>query len=104
MSTDSATCDFTTRIGDNNFQTSINIYPNPCSDYFVITIPENSELNHQVLTIQLRNVFGQQIFNKKTFSDNPKIRIATDEIPKGTYLLQIEAESQNILNKLIIVN
>lgn len=103
VSPDSSTCGFTTKINLYNIETDVNIYPNPCSDYFEIMLPENFILKHKVLTIHLINTCGQEFFNTAIKGSN-KIRVATREIPRGTYLLKIEMENQNILNKVIIVN
>jgi len=103
VSTDSVTCDFVANISTNDRLPNITIYPNPCTDYFEVTIPEGSTFCNKESTIRLLNMFGKQILSE-AISNNSKTSIYTDGISKGTYLVQFVSEQQPILSKIITIN
>jgi|GEM_PF-2638632 len=80
----------------NNQNTKeINIYPNPSSNY--INISSQQQINKYALY----DINGKLIFNKNA-NAKLKIKIATNSIKNGIYLLEIQLENKKIRKKVII--
>ena len=77
----------------------LKIYPNPCKGE-KITLELKS---HQIAEIQLTNITGKQVFNKKfNFAENKK-QIQLNNIPNGIYLLKVKStDNKTVVKKFII--
>ena len=77
----------------------LKIYPNPCKGDKV-TVEFKS---HQIAEIQLTNITGKQVFNKKfNFTEN-KIQLQLNDIPNGMYLLKVKSvDNKTVVKKFII--
>ncbi len=72
---------------DEDFKQTINIYPNPFSEYIEIEIPDKTYINN----ICVQNIQGQTIYNN-TFT--PQINLSG--LPSGIYFVNIENKQGNI--------
>ena len=77
----------------------LKIYPNPCKGDKV-TVEFKS---HQIAEIQLTNITGKQVFNKKfNFTEN-KIQLQLNDIPNGMYLLKVKSvDNKTVVKKFIV--
>ena len=76
----------------------INVYPQPATDW--IQISTNSPIEtHQV---QLLNSFGQVISVNTTTMDAATLRIDTQQLPGGMYIVHLENGAQQISKKVLI--
>lgn len=66
--------------------TKIQIYPNPASDYFKISNPENLE------SIIVYNLLGRSV---KSFKDFDQKSYAISDLQDGVYLLQLNSKDQS---------
>lgn len=80
----------------NNQNTKeINIYPNPSSNY--INISSQQQINNYALY----DINGKLILNKKV-NAKLEIKIPTNSIKKGLYILEIQSMNKTIRKKVII--
>ncbi len=81
-------------IENNSF---VNVFPNPTNGLINIDIKNiaDSELS-------LYSLSGQQMFAKSISTANTVQQIDMSYLPKGTYILQIKNEKNNIIKKLVI--
>lgn len=77
---------------DNHF----NIYPNPTSGVFYIDF----EKHLTNLSIEIFNLLGEKIYTLSNTST--PIKIALFDIPKGIYLVKIEAENKVYTQKIVV--
>lgn len=84
--------DFDVNIKENNF-TSLNIYPNPASDYINISSQNTIE------NINIYNIDGKKIDNIKTNKTNNIIDISN--LQQGIYILETISENQVEKSKFI---
>ena len=75
-----------------NKEIKLSVFPNPTSDYFIISGTNESG------NLELVNVAGQTIL-KKEFSPNQHIAI---DVTAGIYFLKISVEGKELLKKLIV--
>ena len=75
-----------------NKEIKLSVFPNPTSDYFIISGTNESG------NLELVNVAGQTIL-KKDFAPNQHITI---DVPAGIYFVKISVEGKEILKKLIV--
>jgi len=78
-----------------NDNSSLNIYPNPASDQFVITSEEN------FLSITIYNLMGEQIEN--VIPTTNIVIVNTTEYPNGIYLVEAVYENGSTVNSKITV-
>ena len=87
-------------IGDTDFSSNVNIYPNPASDFI------NIELNTEDIVlsrITMYDLTGKVVFENKTNSELAnKITINTENIKTGTYIIQMVNEKEIYNQKVII--
>lgn len=81
-----------------DMKNSINIYPQPASNYFDIKISPMSNSN----LVQLFDISGKEIFSNQ-IEDITPIRISTSNIKSGIYFLKVSNNSINITKKIIII-
>ncbi len=74
---------------------NISIYPNPASDYFTISTANNAEK-----TISVRNVNGQLV--KTISSTDVELRVNTEALASGVYMLNISTADYSVTRKLVI--
>ena len=82
---------------------TVTVYPNPATDWFVISF-ENEELNQ--LTISLFDLQGKlvkQLLNEPMKRGDFKFSFGTNQLAKGTYVLQIQSGNKNLKNEKIII-
>lgn len=89
-------------VGINEVKTNIllDVYPNPTSDFVVVTFQAN-ELN---TTMNLIDLTGKKVFSKNTsnLSGLVQEKINISEIPSGIYLVTINSGNSIRTQKLII--
>ncbi len=78
---------------DNN---KLIIFPNPASDYF--TIGNQDIINNPLSEIQIYNVFGQMVTTQK----GPGLRIKTNTLPQGIYIVRVLSDNKQYSSKLFI--
>ncbi len=77
----------------------LKVYPNPCKGEKV-TIDFNT---HQIAEIQLTNITGKQVFNKKFDFSESKKQVQLNDIPNGMYLLKVKSvDNKTVVKKFII--
>lgn len=88
---------FSGDLGQTQFeaQNSISVYPNPVSDYFLITSPKL-----QIDKLEIYNVLGQLVKTQKLIQTNNEINI--QEFPKGAYYLRIYNQGKFLKTNKII--
>lgn len=74
---------------------NISIFPNPASTHFTIGTENNAEK-----TIEVRNVSGQVVFVKS--STDLELRISTETMAAGVYMINIKTADYNVTRKLVI--
>jgi hypothetical protein len=78
----------------------INIYPNPFQNYFrILNIPLNTKTN-----ISLISSYGQIIFNQDLGSSISELKLETEYLQTGFYVLTIRTSDNKIIRKKIIKN
>ncbi len=88
--------DIFTAAGVLNPETSIRIFPNPATDWIMITrIPENSK------EIMLIDVLGNEVI-KRILTNERSLLIQCNAISKGLYLVQITTAAGIISKKVVI--
>ena len=78
---------------------SIKIYPNPATSEFTISQNLSSEG-----TVQLFDISGKRIKDlfSGNFSSNKNIKVKTDGLATGIYLLKVNTGNQSVTKKLIV--
>lgn len=80
--------------------TILNTYPNPAKDQVTVTF---NALGEQTV-LSVINLMGQELIRKEvnTIKGLSQETIMLNELPRGTYLLQIRSNNNNSVQKLII--
>ena len=71
------------------------IYPNPASDYVVVSLKNNDQA-----AIRIVNVMGQVM--KTVYTTEEKNRISTKDLSAGIYFLSVEQNGKRYSTKLTI--
>jgi hypothetical protein len=79
-------------------RTIFSIYPNPASDK--ITISDIRKLTEEI-NINIFNITGEQVIHEK-FRNQTRIEMDVSILPKGMYLVKIQAKSLIESKKLVI--
>lgn len=75
------------------------VYPNPTSDFINV---QSSSQPFAEMTVRLLDISGKQILSQ-TAKNNPEgIQLDVQALPKGVYLLKIEAEAYSAVQKIVI--
>lgn len=84
----------------DNIHSVTSVYPNPATDYFMITIPyvQSSEQ----VKVTFANSLGMIVFEKEFESGMSNIKIDTKDLAKGAYMLMIETENNVEVKKIIV--
>jgi len=81
----------------------LSIYPNPCSDYIhcKLTVDKISNIH-----VSLKNMNGQVVYNSLIYNyiSNQEITIPVNDIPNGTYYVEIGNDVLKISKMIVIVN
>lgn len=72
-------------------EASFSIYPNPARDFITIELNENST---SINSIEIINFSGQRVYSDENISSS-KLRIDTDRLEAGVYLLNILDSNNN---------
>lgn len=80
---------------NNQFSSSINLFPNPASGSFNIQIP-----NAQNVLINIKSISGSTIYTNIFETNN--ITIKTENFSKGLYFVEIMLNDQKVVKKIII--
>lgn len=75
---------------DNDFL----LYPNPFSEYFVVS-------NHGITKIELFDLYGRLVYEKLTDFSEEKYKINPGKIDSGVYFLKSTTDKGVVINKLI---
>lgn len=90
-----------TSVTENNQSESINVYPNPASDFLIvdINIPENNDID-----IKIINLIGCVVYHEGLKGNQRVIqkRINVENFAKGYYTLQLITPGR-VINKKVII-
>ncbi len=76
---------------------TFNMYPNPTTDKVFVEMPDEA-----IYQIRLMDVSGKMIKEIESDTDTSTIEINVQGFPKGMYLMALQSEDQQIIQKLII--
>jgi hypothetical protein len=89
--------DNTTNIDISENNSLVNIFPDPTDGNINIEIKDISNAELSIYSFQ-----GQKVFSKIINSSNSIQQIDLSYLPKGTYIIQVINEKNNIIKKLVI--
>lgn len=78
---------------------SLNIFPNPNSGKFEVLYKSN---NLREGTLKLMGISGNTVLNGIIIQANQEFQLNLEGIPKGIYILQLEAQDQFFTRKIIV--
>lgn len=81
----------------NNLKSSLQVYPNPAKDKFVVSSNDDN-----LSAIEVYNIYGRLVKNYKNINDQ-KLLITASDLPKGYYFVHILTENGNKINKKILI-
>ena len=76
------------------------LFPNPATDYFSLSIPDG--LSDQPMTISIFNTFGKVIDRKEYISTDPIIHFSSSHLNAGSYLISIHTAEEIVTTMLIL--
>ncbi len=90
----------TTPVFNNTLSLTRNVYPNPSSNYFNVSIynPDRKQLNYTLTTLDGRELNNGVLQNEVDIS----FRINAESLSKGSYLLVVSDGNQLFSQKLIV--
>ena len=88
------------KVNSTNTFAEMKIYPNPCKQEKV-TIESNY---NNISEINVANIAGKQVYQKKFLLPEIKAQIELSEIPNGIYLVKIKTNENNQVVKKLIVS
>ncbi|MFK7904482.1 MAG: lamin tail domain-containing protein [Chitinophagales bacterium] len=78
-------------------QVPIKVYPNPSTDFVLVTAPRAIE------SIQLFNVTGQQVVARVLNSNLNQVQVSTNDLPEGLYTIHVNFKGGDLsVDKLIV--
>jgi hypothetical protein len=84
----------------NLFGPSINIYPNPATDYMVLSVPNSSD---ESLTVEILNLSGQVIYSHNIqATEGSEMRIDLTGFESGIFVIKCYGTTLNRSSKLVI--
>ncbi len=86
---------YTSLFEDLTLEYLINVFPNPASDYLVVTSP--SEIINQITCF---NLVGKELFSIE--GNRKQFEFSTQSLKEGVYVLKIET-SKGVVNKKIVI-
>jgi hypothetical protein len=81
--------------GEKNKSYSISVYPNPFTDKIYIQSDEKVE------TIELYNLYGEQISVRLWDTENVKLVVEPKNLPSGFYLIKVESLTNKLKYKIL---
>lgn len=85
-------------IPDMTALTTLSLFPNPATDK--VTIDWSYDASSEPATLQLTNLQGQIYYSTTTAQKN--ITIATEQLPRGMYIIRIETSKEQRRGKLYL--
>lgn len=86
-----------TGVIENSFAASINLFPNPVTNYLTIALGNNTKK----VEVNIADITGKIIYT--TFSgETQKIEVSTKDFSEGVYLVQVQSEAF-IATKILVV-
>ncbi|MGB3608300.1 S8 family serine peptidase [Psychroserpens sp.] len=83
-------------VEDNQLST-FDIYPNPADDYFEFTL----KTQNGSVDLNVYDVNGRILMNK-TFDEQNKYRVSTENLTSGIYFVEVTSGSQKAVKKLVV--
>lgn len=75
------------------------VYPNPASGQFVL----NCKKQYSEIEIRINNISGQEVFSKSySHNNSSQFTISTKDLSTGLYLIQVTADGDRFVNKLLV--
>ncbi|WP_165836342.1 GEVED domain-containing protein [Taibaiella soli] len=89
-------------VGSINNLEDLNIYPNPTTGKFSVRF--NTTRNIEKMQIRVTNVTGQQVIvrNYKNVTSSFSEMMDLGDNARGVYFVEIEADGQKVINKLVL--
>ena len=76
----------------------LDIYPNPTKSYFVIEYTNAGANQH----MELYNMQGQAVWSGTTEAISGEVRVQTDRLPAGVYVLRIATKNGMVGRKIVV--
>ena len=92
---------FSQVVPTNSYETTVEVYPNPTSDFLVIKVPKNQAV---IQEISLFNNFGRKV--KTIVAPNIEANTFTmllDDISAGTYFTVLTSRESTVMKKILVV-
>ena len=83
---------------EEDFSSSINVYPNPAKNQINISIKDG--IMESPVCVSIYDILGKVIYNE--FSSKNKITINSSDWASGLYTLRLEQNEKSIYKKIII--
>ncbi|MBL8005500.1 MAG: T9SS type A sorting domain-containing protein [Candidatus Kapabacteria bacterium] len=90
-----------TSIKDREIE-NIQLYPNPVSFEKIITIQNSKIGNNQEIFYKLSDINGNVVKEERTFSNENQIRINTENLISGCYIVMIFKNNKSIIQSVFI--
>jgi hypothetical protein len=82
---------------NSTFKQSVSVYPNPAKNWFTVDLKESyTEIKVSIMTI------SGQLLNTYIETNNSAIKIPSEQLAAGVYLLEIVADGKKSMSKIII--
>ena len=86
-------------IEDNSISEGFSLYPNPTKKgSFSIKTPYLSG----AVGVEITNILGQQVYNQRLNIEGQEVKVNTDEMSTGIYIVTLSKDSQSYSTKLIV--
>jgi hypothetical protein len=79
---------------------NIEIYPNPANDYTILDI---SALDADEVDISVLDMLGKEVYNTGTVEGETNVKIPTNTLSPGSYMVIVRSNNQVTINKKLIV-
>lgn len=92
-------CSYVVGLDENRISQNLNIFPNPARDIVQLEIPETWHGKSGI--VQLHNSKGQLVYEYSSVLST-LLRIPVEELPRGIYLLSLQAGEERGVSKLVV--
>jgi hypothetical protein len=75
----------------------VDIYPNPATEYIVVSTPKT-----EALTISIFSTDGKMVHSQNVMSNDTLINI--EELNSGQYIIKVECKNSTIIKNLLIAS
>lgn len=82
----------------NDFMSSLLVYPNPASEQLNISLPASSDS----FRISVINVLGSVVYNETVASSTKETSLKMSDKPRGVYFLTVQSGKEKVTKKIII--